>query len=58
MLHAPSHLVQVILHNDNYVYRIIPIQSIISLAHLVFNKRENKYFINLHIDLTVYNKIY
>ena len=57
-LHAPSCLVQVTQRDDDRAFRIISIQSITSLAHLVFNKRENKYFVNSHIDLTVYNEIY
>ena len=57
-LHAPSHLVQVTQCDDDRAFQIISIQSITSLAHLVFNKRENKYFVNSHIDLTVYNEIY
>ena len=57
-LHAPSCLVQVTQCDDDRAFRIISIQSITSLAHLVFNKRENKYFVNSHIDLTVYNEIY
>ena len=57
-LQTPSHLVQVTIRDDERAYQIIPIQSITSLAHLVFSKMEKKYFVNSHIDLTIYNKIY
>ena len=58
MLQTPSYLVQVTIYNNEYTYWIIPIQSITSLAYLVFSKMEKKYFVNSHIDLTVYNEIY
>jgi hypothetical protein len=57
-LQTPSRLVQVTIRDDDRAYRLIPIQSIVSLAHLIFNKKENKCFVNSHIDLTVYNEIY
>jgi hypothetical protein len=57
-LQTLSRLVQVTIRDDERPDRIIPIQSITSLAHLVFSKKENKYFVNSYIDLTVYNEIY
>jgi hypothetical protein len=58
LLHDPSRLIQVTLPDDASSQRIIPLHNIISLAHLVLNKKDNKYFINSHVDLTVYNTIY
>jgi len=53
-----SRLVEVILRSDVNAHEIIPITQIHSIAHLVHNSYNERYIVNAHIDLNVFNHIY